>query len=226
MIEEEKSQSLWKVYKHTNLINGMGYIGITKQTLNNRFRKGEGYRTRQPHGGSRYLYNAIQYYGWENFSHEILYDNLTLEQAKEKEIELIKTMHTRVPEGYNISEGGDGKNVTEESRRLMQLNSPRKRAVTCITTGETFISAAEAGRQYHLTSSQAKHISEVCRHERPFSGTAPDGQPLQWKYFNDNTKVSLLKHGLKRRVYCNETGEEFSTIKNAAEKYKVTSTAI
>ena len=36
------------------------------------------------------FWSAIQHYGWENFSHEILEDNLTKDQADQKEKYYIK----------------------------------------------------------------------------------------------------------------------------------------
>lgn len=90
------------VYSHTNKINGKKYIGITcKEHPEHRWGKdGKGYKT-QP------FYRAIEKYGWENFEHEILYKDLTRPEAKKKEQELIKQFHTRFPDGYNVTRGGD-----------------------------------------------------------------------------------------------------------------------
>lgn len=51
---------------------------------------------------------AIDECGWDGFLHEILYDNLSLTQAEQKEIELIKKYKCCDPEyGYNIERGGN-----------------------------------------------------------------------------------------------------------------------
>ena len=86
------------VYKHTSPSSKV-YIGITKfdpkyRWLNN----GRGYKTQTT------FFNAIIKYGWINFKHEILYKNLSQEQALDKEEELIqqyKSYDRRY--GYNIS---------------------------------------------------------------------------------------------------------------------------
>ena len=86
------------VYKHTSPSSKV-YIGITKfdpkyRWLNN----GRGYKTQTT------LFNAIIKYGWINFKHEILYKDLSQEQALDKEEELIqqyKSYDRRY--GYNIS---------------------------------------------------------------------------------------------------------------------------
>lgn len=86
------------VYKHTSPSSKV-YIGITKfdpkyRWLNN----GRGYKTQTT------FFNAIIKYGWINFKHEILYKDLSEEQALDKEEELIqqyKSYDRRY--GYNIS---------------------------------------------------------------------------------------------------------------------------
>ena len=106
------------VYKHTNTINNKCYIGITSQQPNKRWLNGYGYSKAQPK-----FYNAIQKYGWEKFTHEILFENLTLEEANNKEIELI-AFYNSCEAGYNTSTGGNGNPghvVTPEMRKQMSL---------------------------------------------------------------------------------------------------------
>jgi len=44
---------------------------------------------------------------WRRLKHEILFENLTKQEAFDKEIELIKLYETTTPQsGYNISYGG------------------------------------------------------------------------------------------------------------------------
>ena len=50
----------------------------------------------------------LKKHGWDNFKHEILFENLSEKEAKNKEIELICEHNTKTPNGYNITEGGDG----------------------------------------------------------------------------------------------------------------------
>ena len=89
------------VYKHTNIINGKIYIGITSDDPKVRWKNGKGYE-RQP-----YFWNAIQKHGWDSFQHEILFENLSEEDACQKEIDLISFYHSNDKEyGYNISFGG------------------------------------------------------------------------------------------------------------------------
>lgn len=92
----------WTVYCHTNKVNGKRYVGITKQDPLARWSNGYGYR-------SQMFFKAIEKYGWEEFSHEILYTGLGEKEAKEKERHLIAKWKTNNPNyGYNVTEGGDG----------------------------------------------------------------------------------------------------------------------
>lgn len=97
-------QKQWKVYVHTNILNGKRYVGVTsKENVNHRWSNGNGYKE-NPH-----FYSAIQKYGWDGFEHTILFDGMSEKQAKEKERELIKFWHTQDPSyGYNMTSGGDG----------------------------------------------------------------------------------------------------------------------
>lgn len=92
----------YKVYKHI-CPNSKVYIGITSRDEKKRWGfKGNGYKN------NKHFYNAIQKYGWENIIHEIVFDNLTMEQAFEKErklIELYKSTNRKY--GYNHSIGGE-----------------------------------------------------------------------------------------------------------------------
>lgn len=101
-IMPDKSLDRWCVYAHVSP-SGKRYIGITCQKPSERWKNGKGYIE------SPYFYKAIQKYGWNNFSHTILKDNLTEQEAKQMEIALIAEFDsTNRNKGYNISKGGDG----------------------------------------------------------------------------------------------------------------------
>lgn len=114
----------WYVYCHTNKENNKKYVGITKQNPIKRWDSGEGYKTVKHKNGVNTFYEDVQKYGWENFTHEILYSELTVEEANNKEIELIQKYSSLQPNGYNISKGGgahDNQNRTK-NQRLIHVN--------------------------------------------------------------------------------------------------------
>ena len=89
------------VYLHKNKINNKVYIGQTCKNVQARWRSGQGYY-KQPR-----FYEDIQKYGWNNFEHIILAENLTQEEANILEKKYIEQYQARDPEfGYNIHVGG------------------------------------------------------------------------------------------------------------------------
>ena len=94
-----KDDRYYYLYCHTNKINGKKYIGISIQKPSRRWKNGKGYK------GCYKFQKAIDKYGWENFEHEILFDNLTKQEASKLEQEYISKYDT-VNNGYNILKGG------------------------------------------------------------------------------------------------------------------------
>ena len=104
------------VYCHTSP-SGKKYVGITSKDPQKRWCCGCGYKY------NKYFWNAIQKYGWENFAHEILFKDLSMEDASNIEIELIKKYKTDNSEyGYNISHGGfgGGHPISEETKEKIR----------------------------------------------------------------------------------------------------------
>lgn len=133
---------MWIVYKHT-FPNGKVYIGITGQKTYKRWKYGKGYTT-------LIMQNAIQKYGWNNVIHEILFDNLTQEEAELKEVELIKKYRSNEYEyGYNLATGGGVncgyKHMVEfrENISKRQLGKPSTR------------------KNYHTSEETKKKLSEA-----------------------------------------------------------------
>ena len=114
--ESKKQEAPYKVYIHKNKINGKRYIGLTKKKrAKDRWMNGEGYK------GQSLFYNAIKKYGWNNFTHRIVYKNLTKEEAAQKEIELIEKYNTtNTLYGYNIDKGG-----FDNKERIKRMHSGR-----------------------------------------------------------------------------------------------------
>lgn len=102
------------VYKHTSP-SGKSYVGISLNPKK-RWAGGRGYV-------NNYRFSrAINKYGWDAFAHEILYENLSIEEAKDIERRLISEMNlTDFRYGYNLRDGGDG-SFSEESRKKMSLS--------------------------------------------------------------------------------------------------------
>lgn len=109
----------YTVYKHTSPSNKV-YIGITRKNILKRWKGGRGYFK------NTHFYNAILKYGWDNFKHEILFSELSEEEAKRKEIELIAKYNSTDPNfGYNITKGGDYRACMSEETKAKIKNKLR-----------------------------------------------------------------------------------------------------
>ena len=111
------------VYKIINCLNRKSYIGITNN-IEERFQY---HKTRfdkecKKEYREKPLYKAFRKYGIENFKFLILYKGLTLQEAKDKEVELIKKFKTLTHEnGYNITKGGDWRSNEGENNNTTIL---------------------------------------------------------------------------------------------------------
>lgn len=181
---------MYKVYMHVTP-NGKKYIGITSASLKRRWGNGQGYKSQ--------LFNrAIEKYGWSNIEHVLLYDNLTAEEAKKKEIELIaKYKTTDRKYGYNKSNGGDTRmspplKVRLKQSKVQQKISRKKRydyssielrhregkPVVCVETGVIFPRIKDASEFYQICD---ETIRKCCHKERFTAGG------YHWEFYEEGT---------------------------------------
>lgn len=191
------------VYKHTVIENGKVYIGITSQNLVRRWQNGYGYKD------NIYFYRAILKHKWENISHEILFENLSMEDAWQKEKELIKQYKSNNPKfGYNRSSGGDSGNagvygLSEEAK----LKKYKK--VICLETKEIFENIKIASEEKNVCRSS---ISACCKKKKISIGD------YHWMYLDEyneiGEQVRVRKQTPKsnrKKIVCIETQEVFGS---------------
>ena len=96
------------VYQHTSP-SGKVYIGITNNVKRRWGCNGIHYMNKRKNGQfvQQSFARALLKYGWINFKHEILFDNLSKEEAQAREIELIAS-YKKQGLSYNIANGGEG----------------------------------------------------------------------------------------------------------------------
>ena len=111
------TNNLWCVYKHTTP-SGKVYVGIAKNVKHRWRGNGSGYK------GSTRISNAIKKYGWDNIKHEILFSNLTKEDACQKEIDLLKQFNSTNPAvGYILLSGGQCGLHSKETKSKIQKSN-------------------------------------------------------------------------------------------------------
>lgn len=174
------------IYKHTNKINGKVYIGQTCQKPEYRWGKdGNGYKM------SSRFYSAITCYGWDNFEHEILVENLTKEEADILEQELIEKYKSNNLEfGYNLDSGGKNKEVSEETKQKQSISAQNRPIVS------------EETKQKLSTVSKGIKRSEETKQKMSEAAKKREKERQGQKY---------------KKVQCINTGEIFDSLRAAAD---------
>lgn len=94
------------IYCYTNKINNKKYVG---QTINPEQRfiqhKSSAFNPKDKDYEAP-LHRAFRKYGYENFSYQILAEAETIEELNGLEIYYIAHLNTKIPNGYNILDGG------------------------------------------------------------------------------------------------------------------------
>lgn len=182
MAEEKKDH---KIYKYTNKVNGKVYIGRTCQSLVRRAEKdGRGYR------GCPHFWGAIQKYGWENFEGIILEDNLTDDEATEKETYYIRKYNSNNIEiGYNLTDSSQ--NYSLETRERMGAHNK----------GRKF---SEERRQKLIQANKGRKLSQETRRKisENHADVSGENNPMWEKHRSEEVKEKL------RRAHLGEICDE------------------
>lgn len=200
---------MYTVYQHKNKINGKVYIGITSQKPEQRWgSQGCNYKS-SPH-----FYSAIQKYGWDNFEHNILFTDLTKEQACLKEQELIKEYNSTNREfGYNSTSGGDIFTMNEETKQKMSQAMIRNQnglGHPCSEEKKEKISNAQKGRKF--TEEHKQKLSEAAKNRHvPCS---------------EEKKQILKEKSHKKSVYCEELDKIFESVQECSRQLGIPATSI
>lgn len=91
------------IYIITNRLNGKPYVGQTRQRLKRRITE----HKRDSSRGRLGIDFAIAKYGWENFTVEVL-EICPVKLLNEREMYWIRKLNSKSPNGYNLTDGGDG----------------------------------------------------------------------------------------------------------------------
>ena len=199
---------MYTVYQHKNKIIGKVYIGITSQKPEQRWRNGEGYKS-SPH-----FYSAIQKYGWDNFEHNILFVELTKEQACLKEQELIKEFNSMNREyGYNSTSGGDIFVMNEETKQKISqalMGNQNNLGHSCSEEKKKKISEAQKGREF--TEEHKQKLSEAAKNRHVLC--------------SEEKKQTLKEKSHKKPVYCEELNKVFESVQECGRQLGIPATNI
>ena len=154
------------IYLTTCLINGKKYIG---QSINN--------RDINTYLGSGVLFKcAIKKHGKSSFKKEILYSGISdINTLNKLELECIELHNTKVPNGYNLDNGGTGKgkmsketkakiinSKTGKKHTTKQIEANRKSHIGLILSNETKKKIGEANKGKESWNKGKKMSLEFC----------------------------------------------------------------
>lgn len=212
------------VYKHTTP-SGKIYIGITSKEASERWRNGSGYK-------NKHFENAIKKYGWNNIKHEILFKELTREEACLMEklyIGLYNTTDRKY--GYNLTYGGEsGVLFTEEvkqkiSNSLKGENHPmygkefseeRKQRISEAKLGHTTSKEARAKMSKSHTGKKVSFETKKRMSKSHIGKSCSEDVKLKIRTSQPSSK----------KVLCTNTGEIFISVSEASRTYNICTTNI
>ena len=148
---------MWYIYKHTNKINHKVYIGKAKN-INSRWAY-NGYKYKK----CPRFWSAIIHYGWDNFFHEIILENVPDNKVDELEQYYIEYYQATNPQyGYNLSSGGTGGNIWENKPNEEKISYSQKRREETLSRGD----------EWHLKLSEGQKkswLNDISRKEKASS---------------------------------------------------------
>lgn len=225
---------MYKVYRITNTINDMVYIGITKNSLKRRFTQhcSQGY----------HLTSSIKKYGKESFVIELIALCSSKEIAARYEIKLISTYKTKTPNGFNISDGGESPCHTEEVKNKISLSSRKPKSLehvekiraNAVINGQKRkgVPRPEFSQEWkNNMSTGAMNKVFTSEHKANISKALNNSEKFKNRVIGDNFKINNPSHNpiLKERiarakwkpVYCETLNISFLSSKHAAEYFNI-----
>lgn len=218
----------WSVYVHINKINGKKYVGLTSKKPSHRWGKdGKNYKN------TKHFFAAINKYGWDNFIHIVLEQNLTKTEASNLEIILIAVWKTTNQNyGYNFQIGGYYGNLglkmdEDVCAKRSGRNNPISKSVVCLNDRTIYESAREAALDKKISGGGEILLSINGRMQ--YSGKDSNGNPLIWVLYDDylgmsdddiyNKLNTEIKTTNSRKIVCLNTGQVFNSSREAGRIY-------
>lgn len=198
------------------------YVGITSQKPERRW------------GGNGCKYNksvfrnAINKYGWNNFLHEVVFQGLSKDDATYLESLLIKCFNTKIPNGYNMTDGGEGASGYEipDDVKAKMSTAVKARWNDVDYKNKMIALRNDPNGSYKSREFRSKISSIVGGKNNPnYNHKWSDEQKAKLRekqkqnpLYNDETNPNAKK------IRCIETGEIFNCMKYAQERFGLKST--
>ena len=221
------------IYKFTNKVDGLTYIGQSVDIENRKKRHLRIVKNSViPNNEDSYFHRALKKYGESGFTFSIL-ETFSFEEIKNNkdllnnaEKRWIKKLNTIIPNGYNSkSGGGQGvyySNLLKQKMKTIQLKIQAKKvthptkSVICVETGIKYPSMKEAAKKCNILHSST--IGYCCRGKYRTAGG------FHWCFpedYSEKLLSALIEQDKKNRekparaVMCIETGQIFRSASQA-----------
>ncbi len=183
------------VYLLTNLVNRKIYVGKTHASLKKRW---QGHCHDAKSGRNMVICRAIRKYGSDNFSMRIIGRATTPNELNLMETSWIAKLKTRVPNGYNSTDGGEGtvgavkgkklrEEISENTKRYFENHPEARKALSLITTAH--FKTAKGRRQ---AKNHSKLMRERAAHPK-LGKRLGAGLKKAWKDPKFRAKMSTIR---------------------------------
>ena len=194
------------IYQTTNLLNGKIYIGIHKTTDENDSYLGSG----------KQLMYAVRKYGREHFKKEILFKYESLNEALDKEKELVTEEFVKRKDTYNISLGGGlgGKDINGLTFEGKKHTKEAREKISNARLGQEHKISKEARNKIihnNKTNKERKQkISDTLKGQTKTKEHKKNLSVSLKKYYANNPFARNRNTGPKPKVKCPHCGKEGS----------------
>lgn len=190
------------VYFIWNPVNGKRYVGQTTRSVEVRFRE---------HAACKktIIGKAIQKYGEENFRYGVIKTCATREELNYWEIHFIAALKSKVPYGYNQTDGGEGlsgyivSDETREKRRVKLRGIPKppeQCAAIAATLRGRFRGEAHPFFGKHHTLLACSEISIKKRKESPYKNLLAEMDKRQMSYHALAKLLGVTQSSVSRKI--------------------------
>jgi len=192
-------------YIITNKQNGKSYVGITTRKIARRWYE----HCYLGNSCGQLLNKAINKYGIDAFEIQVVASAKTISDLKELEKQLIVQYQTKVPNGYNLTDGGDGLTGYRHTKEQKKRNGDAKRGTVHSTETKQKMKDAHLGENNHFYGKS--HSEET---KQRISATKQANPTRYWlsKQRNEETckKISESLTGQLGRPHTEESKKKIS----------------
>lgn len=166
------------VYLVTNLQNGRRYVGITMHDFRARWRS---HVILARKGSKLVFHRAIRKYGEAAFTLRPIYIDSSWEALCRHEKYFIRALGTKAPQGYNLTDGGEGFSGLKQTKKHRANISAGKMGVTFSAEHILNLSLSHKGKPGRKWSNKSKRKASI-------SAKAASNTPEQKKMRSDRAK--------------------------------------